>query len=98
MPTLRFGPQPAALASPALQDGCPAQLKAVTLTKDHLAIYPGERARIERSGGYVSKEGRLSGRIQVSRAFGDAPFKKVVNRLGNLFKFNTAQGWWRHPV
>jgi serine/threonine protein phosphatase PrpC len=67
-----------ALAPAALQDGCPAQLKAVTLTKDHLAIHPAERARIVKGGGYVSREGRLSGRIQVSRAFGDAPFKKVA--------------------
>ena len=64
----------------AAQECCEAQLKAVTLTKDHLAIYPAERARIEKCGGFVSREGRLNGRIQVSRAFGDAQFKKVVQR------------------
>eukprot|EP00877_Chromochloris_zofingiensis_P010412 jgi/Chrzof1/5624/Cz16g09110.t1 len=52
------------------------QLRAVTLTKDHLAIYPAERARIEKSGGHVSKDGRLNGRIQISRSFGDAQFKR----------------------
>eukprot|EP00803_Ostreobium_quekettii_P000578 evm.model.scf_964EXC.3 EVM.evm.TU.scf_964EXC.3 scf_964EXC:13598-17520(+) len=52
------------------------QLKALMLTKEHLAIYPQERARIERSGGSVT-EGRLAGRLQVSRSLGDKQFKKA---------------------
>ena len=48
------------------------------LTKEHLAIYPKERARIERSGGTVSSDGRLAGRLQVSRSLGDRQFKKVI--------------------
>ena len=51
------------------------------LTKEHLAIYPKERARIEKSGGAVSSEGRLAGRLQVSRSLGDKQFKKVVRIL-----------------
>jgi integrin-linked kinase-associated serine/threonine phosphatase 2C len=57
----------------AAKDSAP--LKAVVLTKDHLAMHTEERARIERAGGRVSADGRLSGRIQVSRSFGDAQFK-----------------------
>uniref|UniRef100_A0A383VFM2 PPM-type phosphatase domain-containing protein n=1 Tax=Tetradesmus obliquus TaxID=3088 RepID=A0A383VFM2_TETOB len=52
-----------------------SSLRALVLTKDHLAIYPGERARIQKAGGHVSADGRLNGRVQVSRAFGDAQFK-----------------------
>ena len=54
-----------------------AQLRAITLTKDHKALYPEERARIEKAGGFVDRQGRLGGRIEVARAFGDAQFKPV---------------------
>ncbi|KAK8587179.1 hypothetical protein V6N13_086183 [Hibiscus sabdariffa] len=52
-------------------------LKAIVLTRDHKAIYPQERARIQKAGGTVSSNGRLQGRLEVSRAFGDRQFKKV---------------------
>ncbi|KAM7475335.1 hypothetical protein LguiB_022578 [Lonicera macranthoides] len=52
-------------------------LKAIVLTREHKAIYPQERARIQKSGGSVSSNGRLQGRLEVSRAFGDRHFKKV---------------------
>ncbi|KAI4365818.1 hypothetical protein MLD38_021772 [Melastoma candidum] len=52
-------------------------LKAIVLTRDHKAIYPQERARIQKSGGTVGTNGRLQGRLEVSRAFGDRQFKKV---------------------
>ncbi|KAI5067595.1 hypothetical protein GOP47_0018123 [Adiantum capillus-veneris] len=58
----------------------PAQgetLKGVTITREHKAIFPLERARIEKAGGYVGENGRLLGRLEVSRAFGDRQFKKV---------------------
>jgi hypothetical protein len=29
------------------------------------------------AGGFVSKEGRLNGRIMIARSFGDAAYKKV---------------------
>lgn len=35
------------------------------------------RARIERHGGFVSSDGRLDGRLQVSRSLGDRQLKKV---------------------
>lgn len=60
------------------EGGDKGQLKALTLTKDHLAAYPGERARIAKAGGAVSGDGRLNGRLQVSRSFGDAGFKQVI--------------------
>lgn len=54
-----------------------SQLKAIVLTREHKAIYPQERARIQKAGGTVSTNGRLQGRLEVSRAFGDRQFKKV---------------------
>lgn len=36
-------------------------LKAVVLTREHKAIFPGERQRIERAGSFVSGDGRLAG-------------------------------------
>ncbi|KAM7268250.1 hypothetical protein ACFE04_010416 [Oxalis oulophora] len=58
------------------QDGV-SLLKAIVLTREHKAIYPQERSRIQKSGGTVSSNGRLQGRLEVSRAFGDRHFKKV---------------------
>ncbi|XP_022738402.1 probable protein phosphatase 2C 8 isoform X2 [Durio zibethinus] len=52
-------------------------LKGIVLTREHKAIYPQERARIQKAGGTVSSNGRLQGRLEVSRAFGDRQFKKV---------------------
>lgn len=52
-------------------------LKAIVLTREHKAIYPQERARIQKAGGSVGANGRLQGRLEVSRAFGDRQFKKV---------------------
>ncbi|KAH0877820.1 hypothetical protein HID58_065214 [Brassica napus] len=51
-------------------------LKAIVLTREHKAIYPQERSRIQKSGGVVSSNGRIQGRLEVSRAFGDRQFKK----------------------
>ncbi|KDO62828.1 hypothetical protein CISIN_1g019889mg [Citrus sinensis] len=53
-----------------------SSLKAIVVTRVHKAIYPQERARIQKSGGTVSSNGRLQGRLEVSRAFGDRQFKK----------------------
>lgn len=52
-------------------------LKAIVLTREHKAIYPQERARIQKAGGGVGSNGRLQGRLEVSRAFGDRQFKKL---------------------
>ncbi|KAF3438621.1 hypothetical protein FNV43_RR21384 [Rhamnella rubrinervis] len=52
-------------------------LKAIVLTREHKAIYLQERARIQKAGGTVTSNGRLQGRLEVSRAFGDRQFKKV---------------------
>ncbi|PUZ70315.1 hypothetical protein GQ55_2G218400 [Panicum hallii var. hallii] len=54
-----------------------SQLKAIVLTREHKAIFPQERSRIQKAGGSVGSNGRLQGRIEVSRAFGDRQFKKV---------------------
>ncbi|KAK6795715.1 hypothetical protein RDI58_009170 [Solanum bulbocastanum] len=52
-------------------------IKTIVLTREHKAIYPQERARIQKAGGSVSSNGRLQARLEVSRAFGDRQFKKV---------------------
>ncbi|KAK2397412.1 protein-serine/threonine phosphatase [Trifolium repens] len=77
------GDAKAVLARATLSDGSqdnsdkvPA-LKAIVLTREHKPIFPQERARIQKAGGVVSSNGRLQGRIEVSRAFGDRQFKKV---------------------
>ncbi|KAL5544895.1 hypothetical protein UlMin_008679 [Ulmus minor] len=57
--------------------GGASPLKAIVLTREHKAIFPQERARIQKAGGIVSANGRLQGRLEVSRAFGDHQFKKV---------------------
>ncbi|KAI4350971.1 hypothetical protein L6164_005373 [Bauhinia variegata] len=77
------GDAKAVLARSTLPDGSqnPSDvvhsLKAIVLTREHKAIYPQERARIQKAGGVVSSNGRLQGRLEVSRAFGDRQFKKV---------------------
>ncbi|XP_010537477.1 PREDICTED: probable protein phosphatase 2C 8 [Tarenaya hassleriana] len=52
-------------------------LKAILLTREHKAIFPQERTRIQKAGGSISSNGRLQGRLEVSRAFGDRQFKKL---------------------
>ncbi|XP_078153800.1 protein phosphatase 2C family protein isoform X2 [Carex rostrata] len=52
-------------------------LKSIVLTREHKAIFPQERTRIQKAGGTVGPNGRLQGRLEVSRAFGDRQFKKV---------------------
>ncbi|KAL2612044.1 hypothetical protein R1flu_023736 [Riccia fluitans] len=52
-------------------------LKGVVVTREHKAIYPQERTRIQKAGGYVEANGRMLGRLEVSRAFGDRIFKKA---------------------
>ncbi|KAG4991952.1 hypothetical protein AAZX31_09G162300 [Glycine max] len=58
-------------------DGVQTQLKAIVLTREHKPIFPLERARIEKAGGFVCPDGRLLARLEISRAFGDRQFKKV---------------------
>mmetsp|Transcript_34318 Transcript_34318/g.97214 ORF Transcript_34318/g.97214 Transcript_34318/m.97214 type:complete len:330 (+) Transcript_34318:176-1165(+) len=71
----------------ARQQDQQAALKAVTVTKEHKAIYPAERARIEKAGGSV-ENGRLAGRLEVSRSFGDAAFKKLgASSVPNITSF-----------
>lgn len=51
------------------------------LTTDHKPDHPVERERIERTGGYIQVQNggvsRVNGDLAVSRAFGDAEFKKT---------------------
>ncbi|XP_068641710.1 probable protein phosphatase 2C 8 [Aristolochia californica] len=74
-----IGDAKAVLARSALVNGDRTNnsLKAIVITREHKAIYPQERARIQKAGGSVGSNGRLQGRLEVSRAFGDRQFKKV---------------------
>ncbi|XP_072151712.1 probable protein phosphatase 2C 74 [Setaria viridis] len=55
---------------------------AAALTADHTCAAEGERERIERGGGYVSRSGsgvwRVQGSLAVSRSFGDCGLKQWV--------------------
>lgn len=65
------------------------QLKAHMLTREHKALFPSERQRIEKAGGFVSKDGRLQGKTEVSRAFGDAALKsKGLSAVADVQIFN----------
>ncbi|KAG9449011.1 hypothetical protein H6P81_008976 [Aristolochia fimbriata] len=74
-----IGDAKAVLARSAVvdRDGTSSSLKAIVMTREHKAIYPRERARIQKAGGSVGSNGRLQSRLEVSRAFGDRQFKKV---------------------
>jgi protein phosphatase 2C family protein 2/3 len=48
--------------------------QAVQLTTDHRPELPSERLRIEKAAGFVVN-GRVQGKLAVSRAFGDFEFK-----------------------
>ena len=52
-----------------------APLRAVPLSKDHTALDPKERKRIEAAGGVVL-EGRINGLLEVSRSLGDRRLKR----------------------
>ncbi len=66
---------------------CTQGLKAITLSKEHKAIHSVERARIEKAGGSVH-DGRLEGRLEVSRSFGDAAFKRIgASAVPNVVSF-----------
>ncbi|KAJ7529441.1 hypothetical protein O6H91_15G050400 [Diphasiastrum complanatum] len=63
-------------------------LKGVIVTREHKAIFPVERTRIQKAGGFVAENGRLLGRLEVSRAFGDRQFKKVgVSAIPDVHSF-----------
>ncbi len=66
----------ACVAAGAVAGAPPRPPTAFPLTKDHTALEPKERKRIEGSGGYV-EGGRVCGSLEVSRSFGDARLKKL---------------------
>lgn len=55
------------------------------LTKDHSPTEYEERQRIQNAGGFV-RDGRVQGVLEVSRAFGDAKFKKYVISTPDITK------------
>ncbi|KAL0048359.1 hypothetical protein WJX82_001565 [Trebouxia sp. C0006] len=50
--------------------------KAIVLTKEHKALFPAERKRIEKAGGIVTNA-RLQGKTEVSRSFGNIHYKRL---------------------
>jgi len=57
--------------------------KAIALSRDHKPDVEEERKRIEAAGGEV-KNGRIHGKLAVSRGFGDLPYKDEENLSGKL--------------
>ncbi|GBG24005.1 Protein phosphatase, putative [Hondaea fermentalgiana] len=49
--------------------------KAVEMSIDHAPHLDGERARIEQAGGAITEDGRIFGKLNLSRAIGDHRFK-----------------------
>lgn len=45
------------------------------MSVDHKPDNPGEKARIEKAGGFVS-DGRVNGNLNLSRALGDLEYKR----------------------
>lgn len=65
-------------SSDAASRAAPDQsLKALVLTRSHRAVVPAERARIERAGGFVSADGRLGGKLELSRSLGDVALRRL---------------------
>ena len=58
--------------------------KIVPLSHDHKPTRPDEAKRIKDAGGYIIAN-RVMGELAVSRAFGDANFKKSVKVFANIF-------------
>eukprot|EP00808_Paulinella_micropora_P007454 g75865.t1 len=68
-------------------------IKMIPLSKDHTPVLLKEKQRIEKCGGFVDAEGRVCGRLAVSRSFGDLPVKKkgVVSQP-DITKFTIKPG------
>jgi len=54
----------------------PKPVKTTRLTKEHTPVLVVEKQRIEKSGGFVDADGRVCGRLGVSRSFNDFAVKK----------------------
>jgi len=48
----------------------------IAMSEDHTPKLPNERLRIKRAGGFVNKEGRINGNLNLSRALGDFIYKR----------------------
>lgn len=51
----------------------------VELSRDHVATDRLEKARVEARGGFVSANGRVQGKLMVSRAIGDRAVKRYIS-------------------
>ncbi|KAB2615488.1 protein phosphatase 2C 8 [Pyrus ussuriensis x Pyrus communis] len=54
-----------------------------------------ERARMQKDGGSVSSNGRLQGRLEVSRAFGDCQFKKLLMLKPKMYDIEHRENFTR---
>ncbi|DBB11479.1 TPA: hypothetical protein ACH3X3_006888 [Trebouxia sp. C0006] len=62
--------------------------KAIVLTKEHKALFPAERKRIEKAGGIVTNA-RLQGKTEVSRSFGNIHYKRLgMSAVPDIQVFN----------
>eukprot|EP00929_Paragymnodinium_shiwhaense_P009327 TRINITY_DN113456_c0_g1_i1.p1 TRINITY_DN113456_c0_g1~~TRINITY_DN113456_c0_g1_i1.p1 ORF type:complete len:444 (+),score=68.22 TRINITY_DN113456_c0_g1_i1:95-1426(+) len=53
-----------------------AKRQAQNMSRDHGPLLPDEHARVKKAGGFVNKEGRINGNLNLSRALGDLFYKK----------------------
>lgn len=55
--------------------------QCIALSRDHRGTRDDERERIESLGGHVSAGGRVRGKLAVTRALGDLPFKQGLGEV-----------------
>jgi len=58
---------------------CRGDNQAYALSEDHKPLHVTEYTRIMQGGGYVTKEGRINGNLNLSRSLGDLKYKQNKN-------------------
>jgi serine/threonine protein phosphatase PrpC len=73
---------------------CDENNNTIELSRDHLGRDVEERKRIERAGGYVNEEGRVEGRLMITRALGDLWGRHVgISSIPFYQVFTTNSNW-----
>ena len=60
---------------------CTSEGTAVDLSEDHKPESDVEKARVEKAGGKITKDGRVNGGLNLSRALGDHQYKQNTELL-----------------
>lgn len=64
----------------------------VELSRDHVATDRLEKARVEARGGFVSANGRVQGKLMVSRALGDRSVKRYISSTPEVMTRTLSKG------